>query len=157
MLERILSPRARKIYIIAIVGMLGYILFLRFTDRGIVAQIDYLQARYIFSGYYNPELTIFVMAIPILALGLGIGFVHDYVTRQGIFVGHENAADFSKPTPDWKVEYQATTRLEVIEEVRSKFRSEIYQLKMLGFEEIGFYREIVRWFGIQIGLMGILF
>lgn len=156
MLERILSPRARKLYFTVILVMLGYVLFQRFTDSGLAARLDYFQAEYIFSGYYHPELTILILAVPIVALGFSIGFIHDYLTGQGIFAGRESGADFSKPASNWKIEYQATSRVEMIEEVRSKFRSEIYQLKMLGFEEIGFYREIVPWFGVRIGLTGIL-
>jgi hypothetical protein len=154
MLERILSPHARKIYLAVAIGMLGYVLWQSFAHRGIVDWIDQLQAQYFFSGYYYPELTILILAIPIVVIGFIIGIFYDYLTQKGIFVGHDDAADLSKPSSNSKIEYQETTRKDVIDEVRSKFRSEIHQLKMLGFEELGFYREIVPWFGMGMGLTG---
>ncbi len=154
MLERILSRQSRTIYLVTFIGMFGYVLWQSFTDSGLVAWINQLQAQYFFSGYYYLDLTIIILVIPMMVISFVIGISYDYLTQQGIFVGHENIADLSNPGPNWKVDYQETTRKDAIDEVRSKFHSEIYQLKMLGFEELGFYREIAPWFGMGIGLMG---
>jgi hypothetical protein len=156
MFERLLSARGRRIFYVVALGMLGYAFWLLITGRGVVAWLNDLQARTLFSGYYYPELTILVLCIPILGIGFGVALLHDYVTGQGIFAGYEAAGDLAKPTPNGSIEYQAATRSEVINQVRSTFGPQIRELRSLGFEELGFYREIVPWFGLPLGVTGLL-
>jgi len=156
MLERILSLRGFKIYFAIFVVIFGYIIWLRLTDGGIVALIDYLQAVYVFSGYYYPELTVLLLCIPIIVAGFGVGILHDYVFHQGIVSGREHNQDLTMPKSSSIIEYQQTHRKDAIDEVRNKYRSQIHQLKMLGFNELGFYREIIEWFGLRLGMLGLL-
>jgi hypothetical protein len=156
MLERLLSPRGFKLHFAVALIMSGYLVWQYFTYGGIADWINRLQATYLLSGYYYPELTIIILAIPVMVVSFAIGFSHDYLTGQGIFAGQEKVDDLASPSSSMKIEYQATMRKEMIDQVRSKFQAEIYQLKMLGFEEFGFYREIVPWFGLPMGFMGLL-
>ena len=156
MLERILSPRGLKIYFIVFLVLFGYILWLSFTNAGIGAWINNFQATHLFSGYYYPELTLLLLCIPMIVISFGFGFLHDFLTDQGIFLGRENNSDLVKPISPSKLEYQETSRKDMIDLVRSKYRDQIYQLKLLGFEELGFYRETIEWFGLSMGMFGLL-
>ena len=156
MLERILSPRGFKIYFVIFIISFAYIMWLTITASGIVARINYLQAVYIFSGYYYPELTILLLCIPVVAVSYGVGLLHDYLTNQGIFSGREHNTDLSKPESPSKIEYQETYRKDAIEEVRLRYRGQIHQLKLLGLDELGFYREVIEWFGLSMGMFGLL-
>ncbi len=85
MLERMLSPRGFKIYFACFLAMFGYVLWHRFADTGIAAWVDQLQDEYLFSGYYYSQLTLVMLFILIAVACLAVGFVHDFLTGQGIF------------------------------------------------------------------------
>jgi len=156
MFERVLSSRGRKVYIVFMVLMMGMLVWQIFTKSGPAGWLNRFQAEHLFSGTYYPELTLAILAIPILAISFGIGLFHDYLMGQGIFADKENASDFGNPGSISEVQYQMTMRADMIDQVRSKFKNEIQQLKDLGFEESGFMREIVPWFGIPMGFNGVL-
>jgi hypothetical protein len=154
MIERLLSPRGLKIYFGALLVMFGYVIWLRIRNDGVIIWLDYLQAQYLLSGRYYPKVSLMILVIPVVAISTVIGFSHDFFSGQGIFARYENSADLSKPISKAKMEYQTTTRKEAIDEIRSKYQIQISQLKTLGFEELGFYREIIPWFGLQMGSVG---
>lgn len=68
----------------------------------------------------------------------------------------ERADDFSYPGSGSEIAYRETKRKDVIDQVRSVFRAQVSQLKMLEFDEFGFYRESVPWLGASMGLTMIL-
>jgi len=101
-------------------------------------------------------LTILLLCIPAGAISYGIGLLHDYLTDQGIFSERERNTDLTKPESPSKLEYQETYRRDAIEQVRVRYRGQIHQLKLLGFDELGFYREVIEWFGLSMGMFGLL-
>lgn len=152
MLERIFSPRGRRVYLITIFIVVGYFFWRLFTNTGLIGWVNKFQAYYIFDGYYYPELTILVFLLPIIVVCFSAGLSYDYFTRQGIFTDYENSPDFAKPDSNLLIDYQATTRKEIIDLVRTRYHEQISQLKLLGFEDFAFYREIVSRFGAPLGL-----
>lgn len=157
MIERMFSPRGFKIYFFSNLGLVCYVLWLRFTNSGIIAWMDQFQARYLFSGTHSHELSVVILFFPILFVSFAIGFLYDFLTGQGIFSGRNYDNDETTPEDSrWEIEYQGTMRKELIDQVRAKHRARIDQLKSLGFVELCFYSETVPWFGMTIGPLGLL-
>src|SRR5512145_2710763 len=104
MLDRIFSPRGRRIYLFSAIAVIVYVFWQLFTNTGIVGWVNKLQVYYIFPGYYYPELTLLIFLFPIISISFAVGLSYDRLTKQGIFTDYENSPDFAKPNSDSTVE-----------------------------------------------------
>ena len=99
MLERMLSPRAFRIYIVLVVVGVGYFGWERLNDSGIVAMIDRMQAERSDDENYYPFLSIAILCVPVILVGWGVGILHDYVFTMGVFVPKELRQSAPKLAP----------------------------------------------------------
>ena len=84
MLERMLSTWGFRIYFAIALALMGYIGWGTFTNTGVPGWLNGVQAE-IFGGSYYPKLTFVLLMFPALAIAFPVGFLFDYVTRQGKF------------------------------------------------------------------------
>lgn len=84
MLEKVLSPGARAIYLVALAGWGAGIGYSMFRDLGPAAWFNDLQAQ-LLGGWYSPELTFLGLLIPGILVSWPLGYAFDAVTGQGRF------------------------------------------------------------------------
>lgn len=84
MLEKMLSPGARAIYLVAFTGWAVGIGYAMFRDLGPAAWCNDLQAQ-LLGGWYSPEVTFLALLIPGIPVCWPLGYAFDAVTGQGRF------------------------------------------------------------------------